>query len=1339
MNNKRIQMALKVATRSRRALLLTILLSSVLLYTLAPVAQPAQANAWDRSSILQQTPDDSDTGEAADTASNRVFVPFVSAALPGTASGAAGDEGAETPQPSPYDVPTEYEELALVEFQLPDRLAIDQLVELGADLAEYVRDNPDGTITINAFVTPRERAIYESMGFPAGLTVEDRSTWEAARAEREAAIAAEQAAFSAAESDEVSAASFDPGGEVTIMRVDYFTNYAGRFLAVAARTSLGMPTGGPTLAMAWRTEDGGYGSATNMSKFNDAGQYMYHRVLVRVGAAGSTTPVPAFVRVASSTGATAESAVNDWVAGGLPPLADGFLMDFTTRYMDPTEVHQRINALTAEFPEISEIVNLPYLTNGYQRKSMAVMDSNANILGTPGNTARAVYLESKAWGHEGGNQVQVEFLNPGAANQPLTVSVIDSRITVRLGTSATGAINSTAAQVAAAINAHPEASALVTAYTYAGSAGGTPVLARSLVTLTDGLNAPPSVQRGPFQVQMIRIGKHRDGSKIGVFFYCQQHAREWVTPLVCLETAERLLRNYAIDPLTKSFVDNLDIFIVPSYNPDGAHYSMYDFASQRKNMTRYCSLTATAGMPASRNSWGVDNNRNNGIGSIFDGYAGASTSCTSETYAGPAKYSEPENANEKWIVDTFENIKFSMNIHTYGGYYMWSPGAYIQSGRVTLPKPNIGIEAYFFAGADLVLNRIKEIRGTVVLPERTGPIADVLYSAAGNSADDNWYRKDIIAYSFEAGADRFVSTSTGTQQTAVGFQPNYANEGKFEALEFASGNYGLLETALQYAFDNEPPIAEIVPNGGDSQDPIRATFRYVNEPAIIHYTLDGSEPTLSSPMWEAQGPRRPGQVFLFTQNTMLKWIAKDIKGNVSGVSEAYFKVEKLADFSFTAPSNKIYGDAPFSVNAVASTGQVVTLDSQTPAVCTISGTTVTILNAGDCIARASTQTEPGFGASSATVTIPIDKAVLNYSAGGVVQYSDPIPAVTFSGFKYSDTAAVVSGAPECTPSGLATSIPGNYPVSCNNGTLDAANYVFNYTGGVLTIIAEDARATYAGQQFVSTGSASASTASVNLVATIQDITAVLGDPAYDAYAGDIRMATVSFVNRDAGNAVLCTAGPLQLLDAADSKVGTASCTWTANIGNADSVQYTIGITVGGNYTRNSAEDNTLVTVAKLIPGSIAGGGYLVNQSSGGARAGDAGKRTNFGFTVKNVKSGANFQGNVNIILVSGGRTYQIKSNAINSLVTRAGTGATPGIASFAGRATITDITNPNAPVGLEGNNSLQISLTDHGEPGSSDSIAITLWDKSGRLWFSSNWNGVRTVEQILGGGNLAVR
>src|SRR4029079_17341145 len=131
----------------------------------------------------------------------------------------------------------------------------------------------------------------------------------------------------------------------------------------------------------------------------------------------------------------------------------------------------------------------------------------------------------------------------------------------------------------------PAAAALVTASKYrTNTALGKVVPNATPTALSDFLRAPATYPRGPQTVQMIRIGTHRDGTKTGVFLYCQEHAREWATSLVCLETAERLLRHYATDPETKDLLDNLDIFIVPVINADGAAYSRYDFTSQRRNM-----------------------------------------------------------------------------------------------------------------------------------------------------------------------------------------------------------------------------------------------------------------------------------------------------------------------------------------------------------------------------------------------------------------------------------------------------------------------------------------------------------------------------------------------------------------------------------------------------------------------------------------------------------------------------------------------------------------------------------------------------------------------------------
>ena len=545
---------------------------------------------------------------------------------------------------------------------------------------------------------------------------------------------------------------------------------------------------------------------------------MYHRHLVRV-----TAVEPERVRVASSAGGVDEASVSEWVGTTRPPHADGYLRGFFTSYMDPTQITDRFVSLANEFSSIAEIVNLPNLTNGYRRKAQTVMGVpfGAPYAGQSGSFAnataqQAVILESLAYGHEGGNDLFATFRNPGVANSPLAVSMTGNELVVDLATDANGALSSTAAQVVNAINAHAGAAAALKAFRYRGFvvAGTGIAQATPRSRLSDFLNAPAHVQRAPFQVKMLRIGKQRDGSKVGVFIYCQQHAREWVTPITCLETAERLLRNYAIDPQTKELVDNLDVFIVPTVNPDGSHYSMYDNNNQRRNLANHC-LPDTFQDPLARHFVGVDLNRNNTIGTFFDGYTGAAgitpdvpatyNQCTSDLYAGP--FEALRGRRSRTSTGSWTRSRTSSSPSTSTPTAATSCGRRARTsaqGRVTLPAPNIGIERYFFDVADMILARIKEHRNTVIEPERTGPIADVLYSAAGNSADDMYYRKGIIAYSFEAGS-RIFSVD---QQTGVitrtdpggggfeGFRPPFETEGRHEAFEFADGNFGLLESAL---------------------------------------------------------------------------------------------------------------------------------------------------------------------------------------------------------------------------------------------------------------------------------------------------------------------------------------------------------------------------------------------------------------------------------------------------------------------------------------------------------------------------------------------------------------
>ena len=124
--------------------------------------------------------------------------------------------------------------------------------------------------------------------------------------------------------------------------------------------------------------------STNIDPDTTPDTYIEHRELVRIGDVGTTSPArPARVRVGSSTGAFKEAAVETWLGGGLPPMNSTFQRDFTTRYMDPTEVYGRFEQLAAEFPNISELITLPNKTNGYQRKAQATMAGTTGSGNTP--------------------------------------------------------------------------------------------------------------------------------------------------------------------------------------------------------------------------------------------------------------------------------------------------------------------------------------------------------------------------------------------------------------------------------------------------------------------------------------------------------------------------------------------------------------------------------------------------------------------------------------------------------------------------------------------------------------------------------------------------------------------------------------------------------------------------------------------------------------------------------------------------------------------------------------------------------------------------------------------
>ena len=215
-------------------------------------------------------------------------------------------------------------------------------------------------------------------------------------------------------------------------RADYFENYAGRWISIEARPSDNSPVRAenPVLTAAW---DSGPGTA-----IGGAGQEGVDTIEVK-----------------------------RWTSNDGKGFPTQYVKDFTTDYVDPQQAYKKIRDLREEFPNLAQIYDLPNKTSGYQRKAQTVVGVVTPYAGATGSLStaladQAVVVTSKAWGHEGGNDITVQ-LRAGAA---LSVAVAGNAIAVDV----TGA--TTAAQVVDAINASPDASALVTAAKYRTNTGG---------------------------------------------------------------------------------------------------------------------------------------------------------------------------------------------------------------------------------------------------------------------------------------------------------------------------------------------------------------------------------------------------------------------------------------------------------------------------------------------------------------------------------------------------------------------------------------------------------------------------------------------------------------------------------------------------------------------------------------------------------------------------------------------------------------------------------------------------------------------------------------------------
>ncbi|MFN0131979.1 MAG: M14 family zinc carboxypeptidase [Phycisphaerales bacterium] len=258
-------------------------------------------------------------------------------------------------------------------------------------------------------------------------------------------------------------------------------------------------------------------------------------------------------------------------------------------------------------------------------------------------------------------------------------------------------------------------------------------LVAAFPTLASVSTIGTSIQNRP--IRMVRVtGSGSTTNRPAFVIQSNQHAREWITPHASMYILDRFLETYATDSRIRNIVDNIDFYIIPSVNPDGYEYSRTTNSQWRKNRRDN---------PGSCD--GVDLNRNWGFQWGFDNTGSSGNTC-SETYRGPAAWSEPEIAGIKTLVDSLAaqgRLKVHWDIHTNGQMFL-SPWGYTTTPPTDLPLMNT-LGAIVQAG-------LQSVRGT---PYPYGQGSVILYLNNGNTRDYTYGVHGKMSWTLELSGNSF--------------------------------------------------------------------------------------------------------------------------------------------------------------------------------------------------------------------------------------------------------------------------------------------------------------------------------------------------------------------------------------------------------------------------------------------------------------------------------------------------------------------------------------------------------------------------------------------------------
>jgi hypothetical protein len=305
-----------------------------------------------------------------------------------------------------------------------------------------------------------------------------------------------------------------------------------------------------------------------------------------------------------------------------------------------------------------------------------------------------------------------------------------------------------------------------------------PTLAR-VVDVTASYGLAPTFQGRHLYALVISDNVAVDEDEPSFLLVAAHHCREIVTPVIALDTIDRLLTGYATNPAIRAAVDGHEIWIAPIWNPDGYNHVFNVDNLWRKNRRTFAGGT------------GVDLNRNYPFG-WSNACAGSSTP-SSSTYRGPSPASEAETITLMALSEAqrFEKV---IDYHSTGRETLWGYAC-----------PTAPIDAFWQQEAT-TLSQSSSYGGAERRP----------------SADGEHYHWQFVTY----GSMSFL-TETHSQ-----FQPSYASA-VTEAADVWPGTFWLLQRPM--------PLRGHVTHACTGA-PLAATIAYVS-PVFTSGEASSSEPT----------------------------------------------------------------------------------------------------------------------------------------------------------------------------------------------------------------------------------------------------------------------------------------------------------------------------------------------------------------------------------------------------------------------------------------------------------------------------------------------------------------